>query len=320
MAAVQTIINAALLVAQNKANLADAYTGQAILLANAPRPPVTVGAISDVNVREPNVNIPSRVSGMDTAVFDSMYGKIINDLSDKFAQFLTRYFPIRATLMPEVEAWLERAITAGGTGINAWVERQIWQRDRDRISAEASSASEEVMSRMAARGFPLPSGALNAGLISVQRKRSAGIAAVSRDAAIKAFETEVENVRFAVEQAIRYRTAAIAAAGDYIKALAVAPNIASSLSTQSADAQAKLISAAASFYNARTNAEEAGLRADIAREDFRHKAEAFNSGMVSDRAKLQVQAAVSAAESIGQQAAAALNGLNSTAQLVESVG
>jgi len=317
MPVVQTIIDNALLTAQNKANLADAYTGQAIRLATG-RASVSADQIRASDPREPNVAIPSRASGIDTAVFESMYGRIINDLANRFARFFTEYFPIRETLMPEVEEWLERAVTEGGTGINAAVERQLWQRDRDRISAEAASASDGALSAWAARGFPLPPGALNANIIAIQRKQSADLAAVSRDAAIKSFDTEIENIRFAVAQAIDYRTKAIAAAGDYIRALAVAPNIASSLSTQSADAQARLISAAASFYNARTSAMEAGVRRDSINAGNSLDAAKTVAGLEADYSKQRVQAAISAAESLGQQAAAALNGLNATSQLIES--
>lgn len=317
MSVVKQIIDNAILTAQNKANLADAYTGQAIQLANGTAK-ISAPKISGGDVREPNVAIPSRAVGLDTAVFDSMYGKIINDLADKFADFFVTYFPIRATLMPAVEEWLERAITQGGTGINANVERQIWQRDRDRISFEASSATEEAMATFAARGFPLPPGALNANVIAIQRKRSADIAAVSRDAAIKAFDTEIENVRFAIQQAIDYRTKAIAAAGDYIRALAVAPNIASSLSTQSADAQARLISAVASFYNARINATDLQIKRESINADNQMRAITTQANIDAEYSKQRVQAAVSAAESLGQQAAASLNGLNSTAEIQES--
>jgi hypothetical protein len=317
MPVVQTIIDNAILTAQNKANLADAYTGVAIRLANG-NARITAPRLVGGSPREPNVAIPSRAAGLDTAVFNSMYGQIINDLANRFARFFTEYFPIRATLMPEVEEWLERAVSSGGTGINANVERQIWQRDRDRISAEAASASDAAMNTFAARGFPLPPGALNASVIAIQRKQSADLAAVSRDAAIKAFDTEIENVRFAVAQAIEYRTKAIAAAGDYIRALAVAPNIASSLATQSADAQARLISAAASFYNARTNAAELDVRREGINAGNTMDAQKTTIASEVDYAKLRTNAAIAAAESLGQQAAAALNGLNATSQLIES--
>lgn len=319
MSVVQKIIENALLNAQNKSNLADAWTSTAINMAT-PRQPISPTRVRGGSVSEPRVNIPSNAKGLDTAVFDSMYGKIINDLSDKFADFFIKYFPIRATLMPAVESWLERAITSGGTGVNPDVERSIWQRDRDRISLDAATATDEAINLFAARGFPMPPGALNAQVTAIQRKRSADIAAVSRDVAIKSFDTEVENIRFAVAQAIDYRTKAIGAAADYIKALAVAPSIASSMSTQSADAQARLISAASSFYNARINAADYELKAESTNADLAFRVASKNADIITDYSRQRVDAAVAAAESAGQQAAAALNGLNSTGQVIESVG
>lgn len=318
MAQVDRIIDNALLTAQNKSQLANSYTEVAIAQA-AGYSLFTAPQIRDVDVDEPNVAIPTRVSGVDTAVFESMYAQIIEDLADRFHDFITEFFPISPSLMPAVEAWLEGAITTGGSGINVNVERQIWQRDRDRLSVEASAASEQAINQWAARGYPLPPGAAAAALTTIAMRRTEQVAAVSRDAAIKAFETEIENIRFAIAQAIDYRTKAIAAAGDYVKALASAPDIASRMSTQSADAQARLISAVASYYGARTNAAELASKVDMYNADAQIKAALANQETDAKYTGLRVEAAVAAAGSIGQQASAALNGLNATAQLIESV-
>lgn len=318
MATVDRIIDNALLIAQNKSNYADALTGAAIQTAGG-FSRITAPSIGDNSVDEPRVAIPTRVAGIDTAVFDSMYAQIIEDLANRFEDFLTNFFPISPSLMPAVEAWLERAITSGGTGINVAVERQIWQRDRDRLSVEASAASEQAVNQWAARGYPLPPGAAAAAITTIAMRRTEQVAAVSREAAIKAFETEIENIRFAISQAIDYRTKAISAAGDYIKALAAAPDIASKMSTQSADAQARLISAAASYYNARTNAAELSTKIEIYNADAQLKALMANQDSDANYTKMRVDAVVSQANSIGQQASAALNGLNATSQLIESV-
>jgi len=154
---------------------------------------------------------------------------------------------------------------------------------------------------------------------TIAARNAEQVAAVSRDAAIKEFDTEVENLRFAITQAVDYRTKAIAAAADYVKALAIAPNIASEMSTRASDAQAKLISSVSSFYNARTNAADIALKADMYNADAQMKSLLANQETDAKYAGLRVEAAVAAANSIGQQAAAALNGLNATAQLIESV-
>lgn len=317
MALVESIINSALSQAQLKSSLAQSYSEIAIQAATGTSS-YTPARVAELDVDEPRVAIPSRVSGVDETLFDSIYQTIINDLADRFRQFMDDYLSIDVELMPEAEAWLKRAIADGGSGVDALVEFQIWQRDRDRITVEAASASDEAVSQWAAKGYPLPPGAANATLQAIQRKRSADIAAVSRDTAINAFKTEIENVRFAITQAIDYRVKALAAAGDYIRALASAPDVASRLSTQAADAQARLISAAASFFNARTGAKELVLRAQLANQDTGLK----TADMLIDNntafTDMRVRAVVAAAESAGKQAAAALNGINATSQLIEA--
>jgi hypothetical protein len=248
MALVESIINSQLSQAQLKASLAQSYSEIAIQAATGTadyRP----ARVAELDVREPRVFIPTQASGVDVTLFDSIYARIIEDLADRHAQMLDTYFAVDPQMMAAAEEWIRRAIADGGSGINALVEARLWQRDRDRITVEASASTDEAMAQWSAKGYPLPPGAANATLQAIQRKRSADVAAVSRDTAIKAFETEIENVRFAVNAAIDYRTKALGAAGDYIRALASAPDVAARLSTQSADAQARLISAAGSFFS-----------------------------------------------------------------------
>ena len=112
MPAVDTIINHAIGVANLKAAQSEAYMGQAVNAAtggsviqfNQPRTP---------NVSEPNVAIPSRAVGIDQALWDSTYSRIVDDLSDKFAQFFVDFFPVDPDLMAAVEEWLRRAVADG---------------------------------------------------------------------------------------------------------------------------------------------------------------------------------------------------------------
>lgn len=314
---VQAIIDNAILTAQNKANLADAYTGVAMNIASAP-PVIAADALRVDPVRAPNVAIPSRATGIDLSVFDSVNTKIIEDLSGRFLNFLNEYFPPNRAMMEAVESWITNAITNGGTGVNATVEGRIWQRDRDRITREASASIEQASAQWASRGFPLPPGALVSAVQSIEQSRQTAVAAVSREAAIKAFETEVENVRFAITQAVDYRTKAISAAGDYIRALAVAPQLASSMAGQSSDAQARLISAASGFYNAQINAQEASNRVAMFSSEGALKARISNQEATMKYAGLRTDSAMAAAQSLGTQAAAALNAVSATAQEILS--
>lgn len=319
MATAEEILNRAIALGNEKAGRAEELLDDAIT--------ASLGA-SRVNAQpidptpavvEPAVNIPMNATGVDSALFNSTYDRIINDLSDKFAQFLTDFFPVNANLMNAVEAWLHRAITTGGTGVNADIERQIWQRDRDRITVEAASASQQTVAAWAARGYPLPPGAAVAAVQEIERKRIADLNNQSREIALNMFKTEVENVRFAITNAIGYRTAAISAAGDYIRAMALGPQLATQLATTASDAQARLISAASTYYNARISVAQLAQQKNVQFADNKLRAALQESSNTVNYSQLRTNAALGAAQSLGQQASAALNSVSATAQLIQAV-
>lgn len=314
MATVDEILDRAIAVGTEKSSAATtaasaattAASGYAVLSAPQLEPlPAVI---------EPPVNIPVNASGVDTALYGSTYDRIIQDLSDKFANFFTEFFPSDPALLESAQDWLAMAISQGGSGINATVEDQIWQRDRDRLTRAAASSSDEAVTEMAARGFPMPPGALNGRLMQIARERDSKIADQSRDRAIKTWEQEIENVKFAIGQVIDLRVRSIAAAGDYIRAMALAPQIASQLSVSSASAQANLISAASSFYSARIRMAELKFTPDRLNAEMTLQAGGKNLDGFNDRIKVQASTAVAIAQSLGSQAASALNAVNGTVQ------
>lgn len=315
---VSAIIDRAIELGNEKSELAQQLTEAAIT--------ASVGAayinpvLPDLTpvVVEPPVTIPTNATGVDFALFDSTYTKIIDELSDKFSTFLTEFFPMDGGLMQSVEQWLGNAIQNGGTGVNATVEAQLWQRDRDRITTESLAASDEAVSTWAARGYPLPPGAANATLQAIAQKRTTDLNNQSRDVMVKAWDKEVENVRFAITTAISYRGQAIAAAGDYIRAMALGPQLATQLATSASDAQARLIGAAGTYYNARISVAELAQRRNLAISDLNLRAATVSTQNAVNYSQLRAQTAISAANSLGQQASAALNAVSVTAQLIGS--
>lgn len=300
--------------AESKANVAQDLSTQAANLTVGGNLAPGVPTIPAVSVVEPNIYIPTHAAGVDMGLFDSSYQQIITDLSDKYAAFLVDFFPVDDALMAGVQGWLQQVLGSGGTGVNAAVEAQIWQRARDRIGTEAASASEESMAVWSSRGFPLPPGAAVASLQAIARDRAAQMAGVSRDAAIEAFNREVENARFAVQNAISFRSQSVQAAGDYIRAMALGPQLATQLATTAADAQARLISSVGGYLNARVNVAELAQRRNLAVADQRFQANVREIETFKGMVGIRTDATVGAANSLGQQAAAALNALNAVVQ------
>lgn len=313
-ALVEQIINQALATAAEKSDLATAFANQAVTASGgfssfAPQQVV----FSPANV-EPPVNIPMNAAGVDGALYGSTYNQIVADLSGKFAGFFSEYFPSECDYLTRAQTQLCE-ILDGGSGIPAHVENQIWQRDRSRVLEDVSRARDDVLATFAARGFPLPPGAAAHTMRLAEVDANNKIAQQSRDVAIKHVEILIENIKFAVQQALDYRVKGIQAAGDYIKTLALGPEIAMKLATSAAGAQAQLISAASQYYRNRIAVEE--LRLDVAKfnADARNEAGINDVREFSQRLKARADTLSAAARAAGDQAAAALNAVHASAQV-----
>ena len=313
-ALVESIINQALSTAAEKSALATGYANQAVTASRgfASFSPQQV-VFSPTNV-EPPVNIPKNAAGVDGALYGSTYDQIITDLSGKFAGFFSEYFPNECDYLQEAQAKLCDMLD-GGTGIPAHVESQIWQRDRTRVLEDVGRARDDVLATFASRGFPLPPGAAAHTMRLAEVDANNKIAQQSRDVAIKHVEILIENIKFAIQQVLDYRIKGIQAAGDYIRVLALGPEIAMKLATSAAGAQAQLISAASQYYRNRIAVEE--LKLDVAKfnADARNEAGMNDVREFSNRLRARVETLSAAARAMGDQGASALNAIHASAQI-----
>ena len=307
-------------VAQSKSDTSDALFEQALTAGgNAPSMAPAQLAFTASAV-EPLVNIPQQAEGASLAKFYELSEAVINQLAGLFTGYMGTYFPDETPYLNKAQEWIVKALTEGGTGMNARVEDQIWQRDRARILKDAGRAAADVLGTFAARNYPLPPGAAAHAVRLIQQDAQDKISQVSRDVAIKQAELEVENVKFAVQQAIGLYSAAMGAACEYVKALSIGPNSAMGVIPSVTDSQAKLISAAADYYRARISVDELRLKAAQPNAEYQQQANAKNADWIMEEIKTRVQAAVAAAQSLGTQAASALNSLHVQAGISSDIG
>lgn len=184
--------------------------------------------------------------------FRSVQGDLIAELKAALIEFAQRWFP-PGQYLEKATAWLERAMDGGAT-VNAQVEAALWERDRARLTAEASRATDEALTMWAGRGYALPPGALAHQVLTVRQGLTNALSQQSRDIAIKAHTDELESAKFAVQQAIGLRTAAMSAAVNFIQALASSMSQAIQLTTGKADAIARIASAKAAVFSAESDA------------------------------------------------------------------
>ncbi|MET3512740.1 hypothetical protein ABIC63_000505 [Pseudacidovorax sp. 1753] len=274
-------------------------------------PTVQTAAVPDLALPEvPTISLDD--ASDQEALYSSSKEEILAMMRDSFGSIISTYFP-RFALYDEMLDWCDRAVRDGGSGIKVAVEVALWERDRSRIAAEMLRAEEESVASWADRGFPLPSGPLAAQVQQVRLAAAGQLAAQSRDIAIKQFEAELENVRFAVRTVIDQRQAAMDSALRYMTALAQAPDIAVRLATGLADLRTRGAQALVAFYSAQVAALDPRIRLALGNAELAAKVGQANQSAVLTSIEEKVKAALAALQAAASMASAGINAINAQA-------
>lgn len=243
-------------------------------------------------------------------LYDQVNAEISTKLETAFATFQATYFPEIASAASAALTWVKKALTTGGLGINPDVEQAAWQRDRARIGAEILRTEREQMATWADRGFPLPPGALAHSVKTIRLQGAEQLAAQSRDIAIKTLEVEIENARVALREAFAARTAALSAAGDYIRTLILGPQTAMQMATGLSGLQNDFARTLTQLYSAQAAAQEPLVRLKSLDAELQMRARTANADNTVKTNDHRVTVAIEAARMCATQAAAMLNGIN----------
>lgn len=265
-------------------------------------PTMTQATVTPATVDEPLVSIPTSVTSADVyAEFEDQYTQLITEFESKRAAFIAAYFPTENSTYTLGENWLAAAIANPNVGLPPTVAAQLLGDDQARILSDKSRAQDAVVAQFASRRFPLPPGAAAAVVLQIEQKAQEEIAASSRKITISSIEMQ----KWVVERIMSLRESAMKSILDYVKVVSLGPEIASRLVPVGYDAQAKLISAVASYYNARTGAAELSYKGAQLNAEMTQAAHAENLRselvMVEDWVKsvlTQVQAMAQMATSL----------------------
>lgn len=248
------------------------------------------------------------------AIYDDARLEIQALTEGGYVNFLNTYFPTEA-FYPAALAWLDRALTQGGTGINAGVEAQLWERGRSRLGAEAMRAKADLMQGFANRGFPLPPGPLLHATQLVDQDMRDKLAEQSRDISIESFRAELENTRLAITTAIDMRFKAVNAAAQYIAMLLEGPKTAMQLATAQVGFQTEYARTLVQFYTAQAQAVDPRIRLSIADAQIQAQIAEANLRSKNLTDTNQGNKAQEAARMVASAAAASLNGINAGASI-----
>ena len=246
-----------------------------------------------------------------TINYDAQLDKIIQILTDQLAGFFATYYPLASDAFDEATSWLVNVITNGGTGVNAEVEAQLWQRARENIIADGRRVGNQIVTGFAAKGYMRIAGATTRLLERSLYEQAGRTGEASTTIAAKQFDVEVETVKFAVGKALESRSMAMQAAADYIRAVATAPASAVNVAGINTDAQAKMMAAAATWYGARLDRDKIVLNSKLAEMESRDEIYKHRRSNATANSQVDVQALTAAAEVYAKAAQAALASLNS---------
>ena len=254
----------------------------------------------------PQLQDPNIMDG--EAMYNTQLQKLVDLMGQSIADFFQNYFPLGP--YDEAVEWMRKAIVDGGSGLNPGVETQLWERGKARLLEESMEAEASLTESWAARNYPLPPGALVYGLQRIQLDRSRKLAETSRDIAIKSFDTEIENVRFAVKETLDLRSKAMSAMADYIRTLMMGPQTAMQLATGLAGLELDVNRSLVALYTAEVQALQP--RVQLAIEDARLQAgtNEANQRSIVTTAQSKVELAKVAAQMLASQASAGINAIN----------
>ena len=286
-----------------------ANAGSSFLDTNNP-PEMIAATVNSLSVTEPAVSIPasSDVAAI-IADFDSVQTSLVDDLVSRFAAFRATFFPGDGGAYSAAEAWLQSAIEDPAVGMPASVSDQIWEDDRSRILSDSSRATSAALETFAGRRYPLPPGAAAAVVLDIQHKAQEEIASSGRKVAM----ASVEQMRFAVQQALGLRQIAMSAALDYVKTMAFGMDMAGKVVDSGYGAQSQLISSAAAFFNARTNAKELEFKGEQMTAQFAQEAGKENLQSAMTTTEMRLKSLLQEAEVLGRCANALYNNLHASA-------
>lgn len=315
-AQVQAVINNAIKEANKAATKATTYTDQAQSAASGS---LSLGAIFPVNI--PHVTLPpfdpkEDLGAAFTLAFDNAVADFDPDFKREINDFLNNWFPSWNTcLKTVVDPWICNTISAGGVGLPVAVSDAIWNRERERELLETSRLQSEAADSFAARGFSLPSGVLLNERSIIAQTSADKIAAASRDRAIQDGQIRIDMLKFAVEKGVQMRLGVLDALVNFLNAWIKIPALAIEKAKALTDAKMKLWDQSSAYLRALLGVAELILHAEEINMNRALHVQDNEVRNFAARIEGRVSAAVGAAKTMGDMAAAALGSLNSLAEI-----
>jgi len=252
--------------------------------------------------------------------------KIISTLSDSFnKEFILGSAASNGSIggsLSDISEFLMTGLMYEGDskvpyGLPIAIEEALHNRTNDRESQEMVRAESDIVATFASRGFPMPPGMAMKAMQEVHEKAYANKANTNREIAIDQAKRGVEATQKYIEIFRTVQQQAQDSFMDYVKVCVDAKSRSTDDMNSLIDAVVKLRSSVVGLYNYIDQEKRVFLDETIAEYDLKFKAERIDLDAFRSRIDGQINATISAAQSMGQLAAAALGSQNTMASLAE---
>jgi hypothetical protein len=320
---VDLIIAEAIARAQEHTELTQSKVDDAINYASSISFPTGVDDVDEIGAPPSGIQTPTDFSpAYDDEFrtqFNSVKTEILATLNSDWNDFLSDYFPV--ALNNAAQAWLLDAINNGGTGIDSDIEDAIWERAKDRSDDAMVTAEGDATVQFATRGWFSPPGGLASRLRRIQEEARIKACEINRDTAINAADLEQKNVQFAINEALKLVQSVWDAAKAFVDSIIRAYDPAVRAGAGVAAAAQQYYQHTLDYYKIIAAYEELKLRQELANQGQNWTEQVVITENQNERAKRQTDAAMAAAATFGEQAAASLSGQNTMAsQVIQAVG
>lgn len=291
----------------------------------SPIPPQNIG------INEARVVIPAWITAEDfteevkQAYADSFEG-FEDNIKPQIENFLEAFFPdIADCVVSNSDEWICNTIL-NGVFVPADVEAAIYNRQRDRESAEMLRNEQGILDSAAIRGFEVPQGVENFTITANQQELATKMITYGRELSIHSLTFANDNTKFAIQQAVSLRTAFVNAMGDFIKIATTQQNEASDYARLVMDSKTKVFDNALNYYTAKFTEEKFRRGLDFQNLDQLLKNYEFflkGHSTITDQeikaATVQANTSVAAADGLFRMAAAAFATRNTMISLSTGV-
>jgi len=251
--------------------------------------------------------------------FENKYGNLLSKLEalipNEFNNLLSKLFP-KEQYFNEVLDFLYESVKNGSIGLPETVERQLWDRARERVVFEERRSISELSQNVSANGFSMPTGAMLYREMGILNESSKNISALNRDIAIEVAKLRIEWMKFATQSIIDARYKAIDAVLQYLNRVLQSYEIPLNYANSYVGSYRSFYDSLNTYYSAVSNINNLKLRKAEIMDSIEQRGVEERNQRFFNHDKVEIDVLMDTSRQYASQAASALSSVQAVGAIV----